>query len=206
MKTRNTLLAALLLIVFVGVVLYQLLTGLSAGLESGQAGSAADATAGASTNSSSEGSDDTVDSVGTNSAGAVEGFEQCTLVRVVDGDTIIVRISGQEDTVRLIGIDAPESVHPDESKNTPEGAAASAWLSELLTPGQTLWLQKDTSDRDQYDRLLRYVWLQVPTEADDAEQIAAWMLNARLVQSGHAQAKRYPPDTRYARTLEKLAP
>ena len=44
--------------------------------------------------------------------------QKCEVVRVVDGDTIVVKYNGKDEKVRLIGIDTPESVHPNESKNT----------------------------------------------------------------------------------------
>ena len=58
---------------------------------------------------------------------------ECDLERVVDGDTIIVHDpDGNRLRVRLTGINAPESVHEDESKNTEEGRQASAFMKELL--------------------------------------------------------------------------
>lgn len=130
--------------------------------------------------------------------------EQVTLERVVDGDTIIVDFpDGESERVRLIGIDAPESVHPDEARNTQEGVDASDYLKGLITPGQTLYLEKDVSDCDKYDRLLRYVWLNAPTDGSE-EDVAENMLNAIILESGHAVAKRYPPDTKYADVFERL--
>jgi len=191
-KSTKVIASIVLFIVVAGVVLYQFLAGVSTGLES---------SAGDRNDQQSQSTD--ADDPATGSAATLAGFESCTLVRVVDGDTIVVSINGSQDTVRLIGINAPESVHPDASQNTAEGAAASQYLSGLLTPGQTLWLQKDTSDRDQYDRLLRYVWLELPNDPENYDEVAAKMLNARLVAAGHAEAKRYPPDTHYAEALEQ---
>lgn len=131
-------------------------------------------------------------------------LEVCTLERVVDGDTIVVSVDGKSQKVRLIGIDAAESVHPDESRNTEAGAEASAYLKSLIAPGQTLYLQRDVSETDRYGRLLRYVWVGQPIDADDPEEVAGKMLNAIIVKSGHAQAKDYAPDTRYSRILHSL--
>lgn len=131
-------------------------------------------------------------------------LEACTLERVVDGDTIVVNLDGRSEKVRLIGIDAPESVHPDAGRNTAEGDEASAYLKSLVSPGQTVYLQKDVSDTDRYGRLLRYVWLEVPSDPDDASEVSEKMLNAAIVASGHAQAKDYAPDTRYSRMLHSL--
>ena len=81
------------------------------------------------------------------------------VVRVVDGDTLVVRLGGREETVRLIGIDTPESVDP----RTPVqcfGREASARAKELLE-GKQVQVETDPSqgERDQYGRLLAYVAL-----------------------------------------------
>lgn len=131
-------------------------------------------------------------------------FIRVSLVRVVDGDTIIVNDGSSEQRVRLIGIDAAESVHPDESRNTQEGTAASDYLKSLLTEGQTLYLQKDVSDTDKYDRLLRYVWLDTPASPDYKTEAAEKLLNAIIVKDGYATVKDYPPDTKYSEILHSL--
>lgn len=60
-------------------------------------------------------------------------LEKVKLIRVVDGDTVIVRKEdGNNVRVRLIGIDTPESVNPDNSKNTVSGKAASAFLKSKM--------------------------------------------------------------------------
>ena len=53
-------------------------------------------------------------------------LEQASVIRVVDGDTFVANVNGTEEKIRLIGVDTPESVHPDKSKNTKEGKDASA--------------------------------------------------------------------------------
>ena len=139
------------------------------------------------------------------SAQATSAFERAQVVRVVDGDTLIVNLDGAQERIRLIGLDAPESVSPDASRNTPEGAEASAYTKGALPPGTTVYLQKDVSETDDYGRLLRYVWLEVPTNANDPAEVREKMFNAILIASGHAQAKRYPPDTRYTEVFEAIA-
>lgn len=54
------------------------------------------------------------------------------LISVVDGDTIKVKLNGEESKVRLIGIDAPESVHADETRNTKAGELASDFIKDIL--------------------------------------------------------------------------
>jgi micrococcal nuclease len=131
------------------------------------------------------------------------GYERAVVTRVVDGDTIEVRITdrldgpgagrarvGADYDVRLLGIDTPESVDPDSPVECygPEASAATAALVE----GETVTLVRDVEERDQYRRLLRYVYL--------GEE----MVDARLVANGYAVAYSYPPNVRHAELLTEL--
>ena len=118
------------------------------------------------------------------------GLTEARVTRVVDGDTIVVEIDGSEYTLRYIGIDAPETVKP----NAPVGCfgpEANAFNKQLVE-GETVGLETDNSDTDDFGRLLRYVWL------------GGEMVNATLVEGGFARAKRYPPDTRNNSLFESL--
>ena len=86
--------------------------------------------------------------------GSIRAF----VTKVVDGDTIHVRIGTTNETVRLIGIDTPEVVDPRKPVQC-YGREASARTKALLDQ-QTVYLQADSTqgDRDRYGRLLRYVW------------------------------------------------
>ena len=117
--------------------------------------------------------------------------EPATVLRVVDGDTIIVRVDGEQHRVRYIGIDAPEIANGD-SPAKPFGLKATAFNQELVD-GKTVWLEKDVSDVDRFGRLLRYVWL------DDGR-----MANAALVEQGFASAVTFPPDVAYAAEFARL--
>lgn len=134
-------------------------------------------------------------------------FEEVTLVRVVDGDTLVVSIHGEEKKVRLIGVNTPESVAPDSyrTKNSKEGVAASEYVKDLLKNTTTLYLQKDTSDTDRYDRLLRYVWLEVPEDAFNVNEVATKMLNGLLLMDNVAEVATYEPDTMYQETFQYIA-
>lgn len=137
-------------------------------------------------------------------------LEEVTLVRVVDGDTLVVRFkdSKEDEKVRLIGINTPESVAPNSyrTKNTKEGEEASKYVKTMLEDVSTVYLQSDTSDRDKYDRLLRYVWLDIPDDVYDKSEIKEKMLNAILVEDGIAEVATYEPDTTYADLFEELEP
>ena len=125
-----------------------------------------------------------------------EAFKQVEVVRVVDGDTLKMKVLGNDNAmVRLVGMDTPESVAPEESRNCEEGVIAADYTKSLVAPGQTVWLSRDVSDTDQYGRLLRYVWLERPDDPSSESEIAGKMLNAILVRDGYAQVKRYKPDT-----------
>lgn len=110
-----------------------------------------------------------------------------------DGDTIVVAIDGQEYTVRLIGIDTPESVNPDESKNNEYGVMASEYTKTLLSSISDVYLEFDKSSEDQYGRLLAYVYL-----TDDRSDPTTNMLNAILVENGYAVDKVYMPNDKYS--------
>ena len=132
-------------------------------------------------------------------------LEAATLVRVVDGDTLVVRLAtGEDEKVRLIGINTPESVAPEDYRvsNSKEGEAASTFVKAMLSDVTTIYLQEDTSDRDPYGRLLRYVWLDEPEDVYSREEIEGKMLNAMLVMDGIAQAVSYEPDTMYEDVFE----
>lgn len=126
-------------------------------------------------------------------------FDQVTVRHVVDGDTLAVLFAdGERASVRLIGIDTPESVASQKERNREEGVWASDHMKGLVGEGDTLWLQYDTSQVDKYGRPLAYVWRTLPAsaaEADDPAVIAQHMLNAIQVIDGYGQPKTYRPDT-----------
>lgn len=137
-------------------------------------------------------------------------LEACTLIRVVDGDTIVVDYNGEETKVRLIGINTPESVASKEyleykgTTNSEEGKAASDWVKDLLADKETVYLQKDTSETDKYGRLLRYVWLEIPSDIKDVEEIRTKMLNGILLDAGFAETTIYVPDEEYAEEFYEI--
>lgn len=133
-------------------------------------------------------------------------FESATLIRVVDGDTIVVDISGEEYKVRLIGVNTPESVAPDSyrTKNSTEGVLASDYTKYLLSDVTTVYLEKDTSDTDRYGRLLRYVWLEIPEDKENINEIVSKMLNGILVMDNVAEVATYEPDTHYQEAFEYI--
>ncbi|MBN2849736.1 MAG: thermonuclease family protein [Erysipelotrichaceae bacterium] len=122
--------------------------------------------------------------------------ERATFIRVVDGDTIVVDRGMGRETVRLIGINAPESVHNNPDYNTEDGRKSSAYLTQRMAEIDIVYLEKDVNDTDKYGRLLRYVWIIEPKEFDEKE-IREGMLNAIILLEGYAQGMTYQPDVNY---------
>jgi micrococcal nuclease len=105
------------------------------------------------------------------------------VVEVIDGDTIKVDIAGKIETVRLIGMDTPEIANPHSSREDYFGPEAAQYAKQLLE-NQSVYLIPDPmqSNRDKYDRLLRYVFLEDGT-----------LINAKLVAEGYAYNYIYEP-------------
>ena len=113
--------------------------------------------------------------------------------RVIDGDTFELEDGTR---IRLIGIDTPESVSPDESKNTVYGTIASDFTKSLIE-GRTVTLEYDIDLTDEYGRTLAYVYLE-----------NRQMLQEVLLKEGYARTMTISPNTRYEeifRTLEGQA-
>ncbi len=92
-------------------------------------------------------------------ASAGDPSARATVVRVIDGDTLVVRVGGAEERLRLIGIDTPESVKPNTAVQC-FATEASARTKALLPVGTTVRLERDAELRDRYKRLLAYVYRQ----------------------------------------------
>jgi micrococcal nuclease len=112
------------------------------------------------------------------------------VVRVVDGDTVVMKVATKEERVRLIGIDTPETVDPDRPVQC-YGPEASAHTKELLPPGTYVHLDRDVEARDDYGRLLAYV-----TRATDG-----LFVNVELAADGFADALSIPPNTAHAKDV-----
>ncbi|MDD2823097.1 MAG: thermonuclease family protein [Candidatus Daviesbacteria bacterium] len=113
--------------------------------------------------------------------------EEAEVTRVVDGDTIVIS-SGEK--VRYIGIDTPETVDPRRAVGCFGKEASNE--NKKLVEGKTVVLMKDISDKDQFGRLLRLVYL----KQDDGNFI---FVNDYLVREGFAKASTYPPDVKFSK-------
>lgn len=118
--------------------------------------------------------------------------QETTVSRVVDGDTIEVDWNGTKEKLRLIGVDTPESVHPDATRNVEEGKTTSAYTKEQLE-GKKVWVELDVEERDRYGRLLGYVY-----------QENGMMYNVQLMAEGYAQTATFPPNVRWVELFKSL--
>lgn len=120
------------------------------------------------------------------------------MVQVVDGDTIKIVLAGKVESVRLIGIDTPESKHNKKVKKDAArsgedinaiigmGKAATEFTKTLVKPGDLVNIEQDVQGRDRYGRILAYVYLK-----------SGKMLNEEIVAAGYASVMTIPPDVRY---------
>lgn len=108
-------------------------------------------------------------------------LEQALVVRVIDGDTVELQDGSR---VRYLGIDTPEAGEPYYSEATAR--------NKELVEGKVIYLQQGKHDRDEYDRLLRYVY------------VDGVFVNAELVAQGYARAYIFNPDERYSQILVQL--
>lgn len=118
------------------------------------------------------------------------------VVRCADGDTIIVgnpKYRRRRDKVRLIGIDTPESLRSLYQDIMPYGKEATQYTRKRLKKGTPIILIYDQDRRDQFGRLLAYVYL-----------MNGEFFNATLVKKGYAFAVSYPPNERHALFFDKL--
>ncbi len=121
-----------------------------------------------------------------------------TVVRIVDGDTLKVRYWGKEESIRLIGIDTPESRANKKAKRdakrsgqdiktiTSMGKRATEYVEGLIKTGDLITIEFDAQERDRYGRLLGYVYL--PNGK---------MLNEEIVKAGYANVMTKPPNVKY---------
>ncbi|WP_078598479.1 thermonuclease family protein [Evansella clarkii] len=125
-----------------------------------------------------------------------ENLQKGVVTYVIDGDTFDVELeSGVVERVRPILVDAPEICHassPPDCEPEPFGEDATDFTRELLT-GKTVYLEQDVSERDPFDRLLFYVYLE-----------AGSMYQELILAEGLAEVAVYEPDVKYRDALESV--
>ena len=105
----------------------------------------------------------------------------CTVLRVIDGDSIECGIDGAKASIRLLGIDAPEL------RQRPYGARSAAALRALLPHRSVARLELDVRERDQYGRILAHVW--------NEDSV---LVNEQMLRQGFAVVYILPPNVKYA--------
>lgn len=127
-----------------------------------------------------------------------------TVTKVVDGDTFKIDWNGKTETVRLIGVDAPESRNNRKARKdaarsnkdleslTALGKRSTEHLKHILPVGTPIRLEFDVRQRDRYGRLLAYVYL-----SDSS------MLNESLIKSGYAVPMTVPPNVKYVERFRR---
>lgn len=129
-------------------------------------------------------------------------YEKAKFLYASDGDTIWVDIDGVREKIRFVGVNTPELA---KDGNPAEFMAIEAkdYTSKILK-NEEIYLERDVSDRDKYERMLRYVWLEEPIENPTKEDIEEKTLNGILVKEGFAYSNYYKPDIKYQKHLDKL--
>ena len=129
---------------------------------------------------------------------------EATIFSVTDGDTIKVIVNGRKEKVRLIGIDAPESVdnerlhwqseksHKDLKTILSLGEESKRFLNSVLKEGDKVYLEADVEPRDRFGRMLAYVYT---TDGS--------MINELILKNGKANMLTMPPNIRYVEKLRK---
>lgn len=118
---------------------------------------------------------------------------EAMVTKVVDGDTIKVRLGRDSpETVRYLLIDTPETHHP---KRGIEELGREAYLANKdMVEGKKVFLELDTLEKDRYNRLLAYVWL---------DRQKKTMVNEEIVRHGFAMPLTIPPNVRYVKRIHK---
>jgi len=126
--------------------------------------------------------------------------ERVKVLYVIDGDTLKVSYRGKRESVRLIGIDTPESRKNRRAKRIAaregkdlvaiirQGKQAKQFVKSLVRPGDYVYLEFDIQSRDRYQRLLAYVYL------EDGK-----MLNSEILLAGYGVPYTVPPCVKYAK-------
>jgi len=131
-------------------------------------------------------------------ASPLHAQQTTTVTRIVDGDTLKVFYLEGEESIRLIGIDTPESRVNKKTKKDAKrsgqdietiiamGERATEYVESLVKPGGLITIEFDVQERDRYKRLLGYVYLPNGN-----------MLNEEIVKAGYASVMTIPPNVKY---------
>ena len=126
---------------------------------------------------------------------------QGVVAKVVDGDTAVIKVGNDERRVRFLGVDTPETVHPNKPVQF-YGKEASNFTKDSLT-GKKVWLEYDKNPTDRYNRHLAYIWLSKPSTINEST-IRKNMFNAKLLLDGYGKVMIIKPNKRYEELFNKF--
>lgn len=132
--------------------------------------------------------------VGATAFGALggDGDRRGEVVRVIDGDTLVAIVDGEETTIRLLNVDTPETKNPDEPVQC-LGPEATEFLTERLPAGTPIELEYDEERLDRYDRTLAGVY--------ESESL----INAEIAEAGLGVPVYFAPNDRFLREVEEAS-
>ena len=136
---------------------------------------------------------------------ALNSGAPATLLKVRDGDTVVVRYGDLGLAVRLRGVNAAESVHPDAKRNTTAGEEASAFAKSYLE-GKPVRIEFEQRhgliDLDRHDRALGWLWIEAGPPGPDGDEL----FNATLVSKGYSRYEtKYGISPRHHRQMQEAA-
>lgn len=134
-----------------------------------------------------------------------KNFTKAKVVSVTDGDTVTAEIDSKNNKIRMIGVDTPETVHPSKPLAF-YGKEASDFTKAILN-NREVYLERDVSEADKYNRSLRYIWLSLPANPKNPsfEDVRDKMYNAILLRDGYGRLSTFPPDVKYQDYFKKIA-
>jgi micrococcal nuclease len=130
--------------------------------------------------------------VSTHTVDAGESRSPAVVVRVIDGDTLIVKLGEVDTTIRLLNVDTPEAKHPNKAVEC-LGTEASRFLAELLPAGSAVELEYDGEKLDVYGRTLAGVWLRHT------------LVNAEIARAGLGVPVQYNGQVKFLPPVEQAA-
>ena len=116
-----------------------------------------------------------------------ENVTEAVVNFVIDGDSLNITYDGQEEKLRLIGIDAPERYNTDGTDN-PNGKTVQDYAKSVFPKGTVIYVELGEQQRDNYGRLLGYVY---------RDKAATQMFNLELIELGYAEVLTFEPNDKY---------
>lgn len=124
-------------------------------------------------------------------------YKKCLVERVVDGDTIVVKLDNKRVKVRFSGVNTPESVGDYKNKPQYYGKEASKYTKKMLS-NKEIYIELDKKKYDRYKRMLAYIWFEKPNKKLNG------FFNAKLISEGYAKWYNDANNKKYAKLFKRL--